>query len=382
MADEQNKDMEKILRAYTEARRKGADLPLHPATRKMLQTEVARRFKNGGHEPLWSRVRAFWPQLAFGSGLCAILLVAVISLRHQPVHERQTASPVAATDSELRSESLNENLKKQAPNDRPASQAETLERRDLANVPAPAAPQLSVRAQELDRATREEGQVKMKDGKAVPEQQAKRKTSASLRARVDEARVLQLQEAAPAQATGKETAINPSAYARIDRLTNLGDALRLEFVSVPNRGVQPTGPQLLNSFQLEQQGDDVRITDKDGSVYLGQLFPEPPAQPQNIPSFSAATGRGLGVAENTQGTSVRLLYAQGTNRTLAKQVRLEGRYLERTNPVEAITPTSASAALAAPTARLGRARHSIVGKAVVGQTNEVPLNAVSVEPAR
>jgi hypothetical protein len=33
-------------------------------------------------------------------------------------------------------------------------------------------------------------------------------------------------------------------------------------------------------------------------------------------------------------------------------------------------------------ARLGRSRHSIVGKAVVGQTNEVPLNAVSVEPGK
>jgi hypothetical protein len=97
MADEQNKDMEKILRAYAEARRKGADLPLHPATRKMLHAEVARRFKNGDREPFWSRLRAFWPQLAFGSGLCAILLVAVISLRLSPTqNSKQSPKRTAA----------------------------------------------------------------------------------------------------------------------------------------------------------------------------------------------------------------------------------------------------------------------------------------------
>jgi hypothetical protein len=418
MADEHNKNMEKILRAYTEARRKGADLPLHPAARKMLHAEVARRFKNGDREPFWSRLRAFWPQLAFGSGLCAILLVAAISLRHQPQPEQKEsgserqASAVAsaaarggasvARDTELRAESVNEALKKQAPendNVAPLPKAETMNRRDVAMISPPAsapqplasAPQrantpnqLSPKAPQLRTATRtipeEQEVVKLKDAKVLQEQN-KGDLSASSRARVPESRVLQSPEEVPAQQ--RLAPISASRFASADRLTNLGDALRLQFVRVPTRGQSAT-TQLLNSFQLEQQGDEVRITDKDGSVYLGQLFPEPPGQATNSASLGELTERGVVVAESF--TSVQLLFAQGTNRTLVKPVRLEGRYLERTNPVEVGTVTSAASpaakAAATPATRLGRGRYSVVGKAIVGQTNEVPLNAVSVEPGK
>lgn len=81
MADEPNKQMDQLLRDYARERRRGPDPRLHPATRQLLQAEVARTYGKPARPPFWSRLRAFWPQIAFGAGLGAIFLVAALSLR-------------------------------------------------------------------------------------------------------------------------------------------------------------------------------------------------------------------------------------------------------------------------------------------------------------
>src|SRR5687767_4040910 len=82
MSDDPNKKMDELLKAYAKERRKTPEPNLHPATRKMLQSEVTRVL--GGRSPGTSwlhRIRSFWPQLAFGGSLCLILGIAVVSLR-------------------------------------------------------------------------------------------------------------------------------------------------------------------------------------------------------------------------------------------------------------------------------------------------------------
>ena len=74
MPEEPNNRMEEMLRAYARERRKKPDVRMHPATRGMLQAEVARQYGQAGpaHTSFWKQMRAFWPQFAFGAGLCAI----------------------------------------------------------------------------------------------------------------------------------------------------------------------------------------------------------------------------------------------------------------------------------------------------------------------
>ena len=82
MPDDPQQKMDDLLRRYAEERRKAAEVTLHPATRQMLKGEVSRVFGTASAKSGWfSRLRAFWPQIAFAGGLCLVFGIAVLSLR-------------------------------------------------------------------------------------------------------------------------------------------------------------------------------------------------------------------------------------------------------------------------------------------------------------
>jgi hypothetical protein len=78
MASEPEKKIEHLLRAYGQKRREdaGAPLEMHPATRRMLQGEVARQKKGAPKErPWWMSFFLMSPKLAGVVGLFAIVAV-------------------------------------------------------------------------------------------------------------------------------------------------------------------------------------------------------------------------------------------------------------------------------------------------------------------
>jgi hypothetical protein len=81
MANEPERPIEKLLRDAARKRREAAGTPfeLHPATRRLLQGEVARRFAKPQREtrPLSSVVAQLWPRFAWGLSILAVLGVAV-----------------------------------------------------------------------------------------------------------------------------------------------------------------------------------------------------------------------------------------------------------------------------------------------------------------
>jgi hypothetical protein len=95
MADEPNNKMDETLKAYARKRREeaGAPLEIHPATRRLLQGEVARlrgsqaaRSAPGGG---WIR---FLPRLGFALSICIVLAVVVWSLRPPASSYEMTAA--------------------------------------------------------------------------------------------------------------------------------------------------------------------------------------------------------------------------------------------------------------------------------------------------
>ncbi len=87
MGIEPERPVEKLLRAYARKRRDaaGAPLGLHPATRRMLQSEVAQKLAPAQREPAGSfwRLRArFWPGFAWG--LAAVFVVALSATLLKP----------------------------------------------------------------------------------------------------------------------------------------------------------------------------------------------------------------------------------------------------------------------------------------------------------
>src|SRR5688572_12087656 len=90
MAAEPEKKIEKLLHDYSRKRREdaGAPLEMHPATRRMLQGEVGRHFKDGGASsasprPWWKTLLLIGPKYAGALGMFAVLALGVWVITQQ-----------------------------------------------------------------------------------------------------------------------------------------------------------------------------------------------------------------------------------------------------------------------------------------------------------
>jgi hypothetical protein len=102
MAAEPEKKIEELLQSYSRKRREdgGAPLEMHPATRRMLQGEVARQGRLGAPSPTvsrpwWKALLLFGPKYAGALGMFAILALGVWVITQQDrqsVRVRQEAS--------------------------------------------------------------------------------------------------------------------------------------------------------------------------------------------------------------------------------------------------------------------------------------------------
>jgi hypothetical protein len=92
---DQERPIEKLLRGAAKDRleQAGESFPLHPATRRLLQSEVARRYPKPAAESIsgWNW-RNPWPRFAWAGGICAVLALALWSvLPERPAPTSQLA---------------------------------------------------------------------------------------------------------------------------------------------------------------------------------------------------------------------------------------------------------------------------------------------------
>src|SRR3989442_6371018 len=100
MPDEPNRNLEEQLAAWARKRRDeaGAPFELHPATRKLLQDEVARAFPKKSDQPApepagWWKV--FWPQFALAGSLCLAMLILAGLLLPSLARSKSKAQQIA-----------------------------------------------------------------------------------------------------------------------------------------------------------------------------------------------------------------------------------------------------------------------------------------------
>ncbi len=157
----------------------------------------------------------------------------------------------------------------------------------------------------------------------------------------------------------------------------------------------PTIP-VLNSFRIEQTGQQIRLVDEDGSVYAATLA-EPPAQaasaarakgPAAAPARAAAPGPAVDRAQSraepvsqpagakNQHVQTLLLNATGTNLRLQQQVVFNGNLLV-TN-VTGAPPFANEQALMTNEAALQflLSNSRLEGQVLLGGTNQFPVLAV------
>jgi len=383
MSNQPEREIEKTLKAYADKRRAeaGAPLELHPATRKMLQGEAARvhppaRGESGSSGGFWRSLR---PQTAVASVLvlialaCAVVLlmpeqsgqspgeqaVSEISGSAQPAEPPASASvpalaqqPVPGKDTEAGGTSdltqirrLPETL--DATGAVPGGQPE-----DTAHAPVSALKPLT-----------SQGEVATVSGAAAPPpaapspatdtfapgssmpQGTARPTAGIVGAASDV--IESPQQAARLRLQPLRTRTVPAAM--------VGSATqRFHRAQDGQAGAEPTFSSgetaVLNSFQVEQSGGELRIVDADGSVYAGfvqkveAISDFAPSAKAAIPMaavsdkekapavmFGGAAGGGGGGGTNAtvgRNTVVQNFYFRvtGMNRSLNQQVLFSGRF--------------------------------------------------------
>ena len=162
-------------------------------------------------------------------------------------------------------------------------------------------------------------------------------------------------------------------------------------------------PNVLSSFQLEQNGRQIRVVDADGSIYDGAIEQSPTEEAarrgvaiqtagtglkkniepevKRVEGVSAATAGEIGVAQNV------FFRVAGTNITLNQLVVFEGNFLARSNHANEIVVgarlnADQSVAAAGRQSLSQKAQQTpsalIQGQATIGTSNRIEINAAPV----
>src|SRR3954468_14264505 len=92
MPPEPDNKMDELLKAYAKKRSEeaGARPELHPATRRLLQGEVARVYPKAAADPTtpWYRsILLLWPRFAFAAGIVVLLGGTLWMLNNNPAKQ-------------------------------------------------------------------------------------------------------------------------------------------------------------------------------------------------------------------------------------------------------------------------------------------------------
>ena len=393
MAEE--RDIEKQLRAAAEQRRReaGAPFELHPATRRLLQDEVRRAHQRPAAAAERTSLFANW-WFRMAAGACVVLLATSIFL---PVLSKSKfKGRQLAQNSELREKEIAESVQNRPLSPPPGS------------APAPAVSPPSDRDDTDKERLGTTREIVLSGAAAGP------------------SAMVATNAIAPGMATGVPTlalashSAQPGFYFRNAGVPagtvwaaggQIEDRLaKSDLKRSSNDGAKTAvGKGPLAIFQMEQTGSQIRITDSDGSIYNGALIVANP-ETRATPAEEATAAPGAITAgeldkqpEQPARRNEMLAYkslawpqnqnfrfsATGTNLTLNQRIAISGEFIVATNPV-AVWETApgsgggggggGSFAGSAATNSQPLSGGRITGKAVLGNGQEIPLNAVPTTP--
>ena len=376
MPDETERAIEKLLRAYAKRRGSQDPLKLHPATRRLFQAEVTRVFKNKAGQSTrvspW-RLSLYWgPKLAWSAGLFLVLALttwSIISSHKTAERERllarndtssrqtlpsstaESAAPATAPSISLSDARLTESKRKVSRDDTDEVDVQSGSKSEIVSVPPAQQPAPEMLKKDAVNSGLSQLAVNAPSGKAAP--------------------MITYSSAASGVLAGHNSSSGPT---RLLFEEPSKTAKRIE-----KEQLQP----VLASFEWEQSGSDIRVIDRDGSIYAGswQTIPRQLNRIEQRRSLSQPTQQ----LERAQASSSPELFFQvsGTNRSLQRLIVFSGRLSVLTNA--AVTGISTNLFTDAAAQSLGAAlvppgRPQISGTAVIGGTQQIRINAVSAKP--
>jgi hypothetical protein len=393
---EEERPIEKLLRRYAKKRgeERGAPAEMHPATRRMLQGEIARQFKN----PQSDRAAAqkWFPRWALA--FSAIVLAAVIGVTILPT-DRPQRQPMemARAGAEVSAEPMfREQVKSEAvKTPMPSASADALL---LKEVPAlkddakgnidsvdarPAAqtivagnglqPEGRAKAVELGAATR-----------GASADSVARRAPTSVTATVTPAQQ-------PALAFQMQTGSVPRAVpARAETAQRNYDVLAVQRGRANFLNVESNTNAVLAAFQVEHTGNELRVIDSDSSTYAGTVVLDTnPSEAdqrflkQKVEETAAVRNATANFVPQVRTETAQSFFfrVEGTNRTLNQQVVFTGNIISTTNLTGASGLTGAQELqdLSAPPNFQHVINNAVIlGRAQLEGQKEVEVNAVPV----
>lgn len=388
MPPEPNKKIEELLKGYAQKRRaeSGADFALHPANRKILQGEVARAFPQTKVKP--SFLFALWPRLAFIGIFTALLAITVLVLNTSP-----KSKPVLELSKRSDHPSPPAPAQRQLADAEKAGWDRSTDNADFSRKDVPAASL----AKQMDSprgitvidgsaavdTIRGEGKISELGDRTSPvesrfdalsdkkENFFTRSTNTLTASTFETSSIL---SGAAAASPGSRPAPAPAsvqlyadALAPVQRRFVQQD-LRAKFR--PNL-LSPPQPKILQSFELAQNGNIIRLLDSDGSIYAGEIL-------QATKNISAEND-----LKNNAGRSSEFAFrVAGTNQQLQQLVTFTGNF-ELTNAnlmaneklAEKTRDAFVSGEFKRPSGIAGTDGGSIQGKISIGGTNEFEIQA-------
>ena len=483
---EPERKIEKLLRAYAKKRRAdaGDSLKLHPATRRMLQDEVARnKAKPDAEEEsmsLWELFRRQWAFLAGfafivffvatlflpalssakkkGQSVTAMNNLKQIGLAAQMAAEEnngklpasldaltnQLGSDKMLTESESGQrfiyvaggetlESLPSNsLLAYSPVDKKGravlfadGRVEVVKGDRFAELTNRGLPQL-VAANDFER--RQFGEAPAEKTAASGNAAAAPPISEQLKSEANRTESKLADLGVVARNAGELAANAPAASAtRLDRLAKEQDAAGKDFAaqtnsmqfasatsqnsafglqnSFKNTAVLAKAAPVLANFQVQQNGNAIRVVDADGSVYDGSLLPES-AVAQNLPAPGATPppivtapaqqverAKTIASRDESQTAQNNFFRVSGMNQTLKQNVVFTGNLLATSDATKNSQQSfSGSNGLvggggggggqsqSALNKQLSWSNSRIAGTAVIADTNRIEINAEPLAP--
>lgn len=355
---EQKRKIEELLEAYAKRRREqaGAPLELTPVTRAFLQGEMARKFPVSSQaRSNWQTWAWLWPRLVVAGGLAALALLvflpSLMSTKTKGIERvAQVAQPAAApvpaqpprAQSRLREDVYA--LSDARNSEKAKDEVPTESRPPTELLAAPSAPPTPVPRRDL--------------AKNVPMPVDK------LEQQKPDTRFAEV----PVNDRDKAANVSPSMAFK-SQATTASTVLSMQFQQKAlfgkDRSDSKSTPQVLTSFTVERNGNNVRVVDQDGSVYEGQitdlLTTKSPQVVGGLAGRPAPTGGTFG------------FQVSGTNKVLQQNVLFTGSLtqvgVEATNQKGASTLSGATV----------RSQSQIAGQVQIGSTNAFPINAAQTK---
>lgn len=384
MAEQPERPIERLLRDTGKQRVPSEPLELHGATRRLLQAEVARTYgqAEGTAWSWWANLR-WTPKLAWACS--AVLLIGIgtwifMSSTNGTGRQSLLANKQEAVPPALQADRPAPNL----PQERaPAKESTTL----LANNPA--APVQDKAVDLVEQTASQTGAL------AAPSIALARSEAAKNLVEQRELASAPAASSAPpiASASGGAVARYGLASRAMPALKDnyrldLSQRFVLEEANQLKTAASPGTSAVLVSFQLERTGSEVRVTDRDGSVYIGLTTNsatalQPDGSTTTAPAFSQV-GATVTIPPKAASSARDFFFeVSGTNRTLQQPVVFSGRWSGPGGTVSAtpasgmnrgLTPQPGSGA---PTSQVPS---RVYGRAVVGGSRQITIQAVSGQP--